>query len=144
MRKQVTNKNRGRYLLSKQRPRRGDDGILPAPPRPRLRGVPTGRCPCGSGAGRSLTRAQPTPPSGCRGFESGHADKPKASHLNRREAFALGGLQGGRTHRDSAIVFCGIKNINIDISIFYFAKTEKMPFWQFTAPFGLQLRQIAF
>ncbi|MBR5876262.1 MAG: hypothetical protein IKZ10_05430, partial [Akkermansia sp.] len=42
----------------------------------------------GSGAGRSLTRAQPTPPSGCRGFESGHANKAKASHLNRREAFA--------------------------------------------------------
>ena len=65
-------------------------GILPSPPPPRLRlrGVPTGTPPCGSGAGRLLTRAQPTPPSGCRGFESGHANKAKASHLNRREAFA--------------------------------------------------------
>ena len=54
-------------------------------------------------------------------------------------------LQGGRTHRDSAIIFCGIKNRNIDISMFLFCENcKKCHFWQFTAPFGLQLRQMAF
>ena len=39
------------------------------------------------------------------------------------------GLQGGRTHRDSAIIFGGIKNRNIDISMFFILpKLQKMPF----------------
>ena len=40
-----------------------------------------------------------------------------------------GVLRGGRTHRDSAIIFCGIKNRNIDISMFFILpKLQKMPF----------------
>ena len=54
-------------------------------------------------------------------------------------------LQGGRTQIDSDIDFCGIKNRNIDISMFLFCKNcKKCHFWQFAAPFGSQLRQMAF
>ena len=54
-------------------------------------------------------------------------------------------LDGGRTHRDSAIIFGRIKNRNIDISMFLFCPNcKKCHFGQFFAPFGLQLRQIAF
>ena len=45
-----------------------------------------------------LIRAQPTPPSGCRGFESRHANKSKAPHLVRYGAFDLRVDDGIRTH----------------------------------------------
>ena len=81
----------------------------------------------------------------CCGFESRHANEKKAPHLNRHGAFSSRGLQGGRTQIDSDIDFCGIKNRNIDISMFLFYQNcKKCHFWQFIAPFGLQLRQIAF
>ena len=70
---------------------RVDDGIPPLGPPPKplaMQAVPSQKCLFGLGASCCVTRSLPTPPSGCRGFESGHANKAKASHLNRREAFA--------------------------------------------------------
>ena len=69
-------------------------GFYPLPST-RLRGVPTGKCPFGSGSGRSLSRAQPTPTCGCRGFESRHANaQQKAPYLSRYGAYLL--FKGGR------------------------------------------------
>ena len=86
-----------------------------------------------------------TTASGYRGFEFCHANKPKAQRLNRRGIFGSRVVNGSRTRRDSAIIFCGIKNRNIDISIFLFCHyCKKCHFWQFIAPFGSQLRQMAF
>jgi len=54
-------------------------------------------------------------------------------------------VNGSRTRLDSAIIFGWLKNKNIDISIFLFYQNcKKCHFWQFIAPFGSQLRQMAF
>ena len=104
---------------------RVDDGIPPLGPRQSL-------C-CRKGARREvslrLSRMNchrqfipTTPASGCRGFESRHANaQQKAPYLSRYGAFCCSRVvKGGRTRRDSAIIFCGIKNRNIDISMFLF------------------------
>ena len=71
-------------------PRGVDDGIPPLGPPPKplaMQAVPSQKCLFGLGASCCVTRSLPTPPSGCRGFEYFHADKPKAPHLVRYGAF---------------------------------------------------------
>ena len=89
-------------------------------------------------------RLAPNPGSPCVLFPTVRS-KLSLTHLVRRGAFSSRVLQGGRTQIGSDIDFCGIKNRNIDISMFLFCQNyKKCHFWQFIAPFGSQLRQIAF
>ena len=89
--------------------------------------VPAGTPPCGS-AGRIAT-GNPPPEQPAVVVASN-----PATLMHNKKPHTLAGtgliccsrvLQGGRTHRDSAIIFGGIKNRNIDISMFCFTKTAK-------------------
>ena len=72
-----------------------------------------------------------------------NATKHQAPHLVRCGACSSRVVYGSRTRRDSAIIFDLLKTISLIYQYFNFAKAaKKCHFWQFTAPFGLQLRQM--
>ena len=129
-------KRKGGAFALKAPPRGVDDGIPPPGPRQSL---------CWrKGARREVSlrlcredchrQSSPTTTCGCREFESRHANaQQKAPYLSRYGAYLL--FKGPSR---------GANSQGLCHHFLFYRNCKKCHFWQFTAPFGLQLRQIAF